>query len=82
MEEFLKMKEKINKGIQEFHSLTFYPANWIKCNLYTRNLVSSLISENGKFEETDISVLIDYDISDRVIRIGMGEGPTFSEIEI
>ena len=80
--EMLQPKEKINKGIQEFHSLTFYPANWMKCNLYTRNLISSLISENGKYEETEISVLIDYDLPDGKVRIGMGEGPTFSEVEI
>lgn len=76
------MKDKINKGIQEFHALTFFPANWLKCNLHTRNLISNLISIDNKLDGTEISIRIDYDIPDGIVRIGMGVGPSYSEVKL
>lgn len=68
--------------MQEYSRLTLFIPTWLKCSIPTRAKLSSLIGEDGKIEGTGLSVLIDDEVPHNKIRIGMGQGPTYSEIEI
>jgi hypothetical protein len=74
----MELKDKIQVGIQEFQQNTFFLANYLKCNLVTREMLKEIIDENGKIEGTGLFVLMRYDIPDGECRIGMGDGPTYS----
>jgi hypothetical protein len=76
------MLSKIREGMQEYSRITLFVPTWLKCSLPTRVKLSSLIGEDGKIEGTGLSVLIDDEIPINTIRIGMGQGPTYSECEI
>lgn len=70
----------INEAKQEFQNNTFFMANLIKCNLYTRSLMVDIIDESGDI--LGMRLLIDYDIPDREIRVCMGQGPTYASVSI
>lgn len=78
----IELKDKILLGVQEYQNNTMFMANWLKCNLQTRNILSKLINEEGKLEGTDLFVIVRYDIGENECHIGMGEGPTFSTVKI
>ena len=70
----------INEAKQEFQNNTFFMANLIKCNLYTRSLMVDIIDESGDI--LGMRLLIDYGIPDREIRVCMGQGPTYASVSI
>lgn len=76
------MKDKIDQGIKEFYNLTFFSPNWLKCNLRTREYISHLINNQGYVEGFGLRVFIDYEISDMNVHIGMGNGPTYTIINL
>lgn len=81
----MQLEKEINniqKGVQQFQNDTFFIANYIKCNLATRAKISSLINEKGEIEGLGLQVLIDNEISDGIGYVGMGNGPTYSTINI
>lgn len=73
-----KIKIKIKEGIVEFQSNTMFMANYLRCNLYTRSLISSVINERGEIDGMGLKVFIDSNIPNNQIQIGMGQGPTYS----
>ena len=77
-----KLKDKIQLGINEFQQNTLFVANYLKCNLATRAKLSSLITDEGILEGTNLFVIIRYEIEDDTCHIGMGDGPTYSIVLI
>jgi hypothetical protein len=77
-----ELKDNIREGINLFQQTTLFVAGYLKCNLKTREKLSSLINEDGKIEDTDVFVLVRYDIPDNECHIGMGQCPSYSIIEI
>ena len=82
MESEKELLSKIEFGRQEFQTNTMFIANWLKCNYHTRIKLCPLITESNTITGTDIQVLIDWDIPDNECHIGMGNGPTFSTVNI
>ena len=76
------MLDNIRKGMQDFSNMTFFPPNWLKCSLITRTKIDSYVNSQGYINETGLKVIVDLDMDDDVIRIGMGQGPTYSEVKI
>ncbi len=74
----MEFRDKIKEGINEFQQMTYFVADYLKCNLITRQKLSSLINEDGKIEGTGLFVIVRYDIPDNECHIGMGQGPTYS----
>ncbi len=78
----MEFKSKIQEGINEFQQNTFFVADYLKCNLVTRQKIVSLINDDGRIEGTGLFVIIRYDIPDDECHIGMGQGPTYSTVKI
>ncbi len=78
----MDLLNKIQEGAQEFQSNTFFVANYLKCNLQTREKITHLINDKGQIEGTGLFVIIRFDIPLDECHIGMGQGPTYSTIKI
>jgi hypothetical protein len=77
----MEFKNKIQEGINEFQQMTFFHADYLKCNLVTRSKLSSLINEDGKIDGTGLFVIVRFDIPNDECHIGMGQGPTYSIVK-
>jgi len=78
MNEYLKV---IDSSIKEFQNATFFPANYIKCNLLTFSKMSSLF-DNGELIGYGLKLKIDESLIDGEFHVGMGAGPTISKSKI
>ena len=78
MKEYLKL---INESVVEFQNSTYFPANYIKCNLLTFSKMEPLF-ENGLIPEYGLQLKIDESMIDGEFYVGMGQCPTFSKSKI
>ena len=76
IEEFKKLKE----GSQEFHNLTFFPANYLRCSISTRERLSSLINDDGIIDGLGLQVFIDLLLHDDEVIIGMKSCPSVVQV--
>ena len=70
--------EKINEAKQEFQNNTFFLANIIKCNPYTRSIIAEVFDDSGHV--LGMRLMIDYEIPDMEARVCMGQGPTYVSV--
>jgi hypothetical protein len=80
--EYEKDLKTINEGILKFQEETMFIANYLMCNLQTRGKISSLITEKGQITGTIVQVLIDYELKNDELVIGMGQGPHTKKISL
>jgi hypothetical protein len=74
------MKEKlqiINEARGEFQRNTFFIANYIKCSIRTFSTMNELFDE-GQIKELGLHLRIDESVPFMEIRVGMGDGPTYT----